>query len=170
MKLRTTPARSGGECGIMLVDCLMYIALLGVILTLALAAFYRTNENSKNLAQNAADIVRALHAGERWREDVRAATGAPRVVEEANETLLQLPQAGGEVRYRWRDGIISRQTTGNTNWTDLLPNVKSSLMEPDPRGHVTAWRWELELQGRQKVARVKPLFTFQAVPAAGVKP
>lgn len=170
MKLRTIPSWPGGRRGIMLVDCLMYIALLGVILTLTLAAFYRANENSRNLAQNAADIVRALNTGERWREDVRTATGPPRVVEDAKETLLQLPQAGGEVRYRLRDGIISRQTSRNTNWTDLLPNVKSSRMEPDPRRHVTAWRWELELQGRQKVARVKPLFTFQAVPAFGAKP
>ena len=170
MKLRTRPSRSGGQRGIMLVDCLMYIALLAVILTLTLAAFYRTNENSKNLAQNAADIIRALNAGERWREDVRAATGPPRVEEDAKETLLQLPQAAGEVRYRLRDGIVARQTSGNTNWIDLLPNVKSSRMEPDPRRHVTAWRWELELQGRQKVARVKPLFTFQAVPAPGAKP
>ena len=170
MKLRTRPSRSGGQRGIMLVDCLMYIALLAVILTLTLAAFYRTNENSKNLAQNAADIIRALNAGERWREDVRAATGPPRVEEDAKETLLQLPQAAGEVRYRLRDGIVARQTSGNTNWIDLLPNVKSSRMEPDPRRHVTAWRWELELQGRQKVARVKPLFTFHAVPAFGAKP
>lgn len=170
MKLRTIPSRPGGECGIMLVDCLMYIALLAVILTLTFAAFYRANENAKNLAQNSADIVRALNVGERWREDVRAASGPLRVVEDANETLLQLPHAGGEVRYRLRDGIIARQTSGNTNWIDLLPNVKSSRMEPEPRRHVTAWRWELELQGRQKVARVKPLFTFHAVPAFGSKP
>ena len=130
MKLRTIPSWPGGRRGIMLVDCLMYIALLAVILTLTFAAFYRANENSRNLAQN----------------------------------------AGGEVRYRLRNGIISRQTSGNTNWIDLLPNVKSSRMEPDPRRHVTAWRWELELQGRQKVARVKPLFTFQAVPTFGTKP
>ena len=170
MKLRRLPSRPGGECGIMLVDCLMYIALLAVILTLTFAAFYRANENAKNLAQNSADIVRALNVGERWREDVRAASGPLRVEENAKETLLQVPQAAGEVRYRLRDGIISRQTSGNTNWIDLLPNVKSSRMEPDPRRHVTAWRWELELQGRQKVARVKPLFTFQAVPATGTKP
>ena len=81
MKLRTIPSRPGGECGIMLVDCLMYIALLAVILTLTFAAFYRANENAKNLAQNSADIVRALNVGERWREDVRAASGPLRVEE-----------------------------------------------------------------------------------------
>ena len=170
MKLRTLPSQPGGQRGIMLVDCLMYIALLAVILTLTFAAFYRANENAKNLAQNASDIVRALNVGERWREDVRAANSPLRIEEKAGQTLLQLPQAGGEVRYRLRDGIISRQAAGNTNWIDLLPNVKSSRMEPDPRQHVTAWRWELELQGRQKVARVKPLFTFQAVPAFRSKP
>lgn len=39
----------------------------------------------------------------------------------------------------------------------------------DPRHHVTAWRWEVELQAPQKAARVRPLFTFQAVAAANRK-
>ena len=41
-------------------------------------------------------------------------------------------------------------------------------MTADPREYVTAWRWELELQpratGSVKPGRVRPLFTFLAVP------
>jgi hypothetical protein len=41
-------------------------------------------------------------------------------------------------------------------------------MAADRREHVTAWRWELELatrtQGSVKPGRVRPLFTFVAVP------
>jgi hypothetical protein len=41
-------------------------------------------------------------------------------------------------------------------------------MTADKREHVTAWRWELELQtratGSVKPGRIRPLFTFLAVP------
>jgi hypothetical protein len=41
-------------------------------------------------------------------------------------------------------------------------------MQPDRREYITAWRWELELQtratGSVKPGRVRPLFTFIAVP------
>jgi hypothetical protein len=41
-------------------------------------------------------------------------------------------------------------------------------MAADQRQYVTAWRWELELQprakGSVKPGRVRPLFTFLAVP------
>ena len=59
----------------MLVDCLVYLAIWVVVVGLAFSAFYRCMSYSKNLARNADDIARALKAGERWREDVRAAAG-----------------------------------------------------------------------------------------------
>ena len=31
-------------------------------------------------------------------------------------------------------------------------------------------RWELELESLRKVVRIRPLFTFQAVPAASAQP
>jgi hypothetical protein len=41
-------------------------------------------------------------------------------------------------------------------------------MTSDPREYVTPWRWELELEtrakGSVKPGRVRPLFTFIAVP------
>jgi hypothetical protein len=43
-------------------------------------------------------------------------------------------------------------------------------MQRDARERIVSWRWELELQSTQKVARVKPLFTFQAVPAKPATP
>ena len=31
------------------------------------------------------------------------------------------------------------------------------------RSQVVSWRWDVELKNKQKVARVRPLFSFQAV-------
>jgi hypothetical protein len=163
-----TPFRSRLPAGFMLVDCLAYIGLLAVLLTMAYLAFYRVSDHSRHLGQNAADIARALNAGERWRKDLRSAVGSPVLVESAQETVLHLPQLKGEVLYAYRDGGIYRRATARTNenWGLLLAGVKTSSMRQQKYSQVSAWRWELELGATQKVARVKPLFTFQAVVAS----
>ena len=158
------------ERGMALLDCLAYLSLFALILGMAFVVFYRATENFQNLSRDAAGIVRALRAGEQWRQDVRLATNPPRLETKDGEAVLHLTLPGGEGRYAFRDGTVFRQALPNTNWIAVLPAVKSSLMQRQPRQYVTAWRWEVELQGRQKVARVRPMFTFQAVPAAGQKP
>jgi hypothetical protein len=132
---------------------------------LALSAFYRCMSYSKNLARNADDIARALQAGERWREDVRAATGPFKLVsaEASVGQALHIPQKAGEVIYLFIDGAVLRQSGTNAPWIPALSGVKSSRMEKDERQRVVSWRWEVELKNKQKVARVRPLFTFQAV-------
>ena len=153
--------------GFLLVDCLVYIGLLAVLLTLAYLAFYRISDHSRHLGQNAADIARALNAGERWRQDLRSAAGTPVLVQSAQESILHLPQLKGEILYAHRDGAIYRRATAKTNenWGLLLAGVKSSSMRQQKYSRVSAWRWELELGAKLNVARVKPLFTFQAVVA-----
>jgi Tfp pilus assembly protein FimT len=147
----------------MLIDCLVYIALLALILGLAFAAFYRTLEHTTRLEQNAADIIRALRTGERWRADVRSATGPPRVIAGAKEFALRIPNSNGEIGYIFREGVVLREAAPTSQPEVLLSNVKASSFHRDSHRHAIAWRWELELQGKQKVTRVKPQFTFQAV-------
>ena len=151
--------------GFMLVDCLVYLAIWAVVAGLAFSAFYRCLSYSKYLARNADDIARALRAGERWREDVRAANGPLQVVTwETNVAqALHIPQKFGEVRYIFIDGNVLWQRGTNAPWIPALSGVKSSRMEKDERQRVVSWRWEVELKNKQKVARVRPLFTFQAV-------
>ena len=166
-RLRNGIARNPpqGQQGIMLVDCLVYLAIWAVVVGLAFSAFYRSMSYSANLARNADDIARALKAGERWREDVREATGPFKWVagEASVEQALHIPQKAGEVIYRFIDGAVLRQTGTNAAWIPALSGVKSSRMEKDERQRVVSWRWEVELKNKQKVARVRPLFTFQAV-------
>ena len=83
------------------------------------------------------------------------------------EQALHIPQKTGEVIYRFIDGAVLRQTGTNAAWIPALSGVKSSRMEKDERQRVVSWRWEVELKNKQKVARVRPLFTFQAVAPGG---
>jgi hypothetical protein len=152
--------------GIALLDCIVYIGLLAVLLTLAFAGFYETTQNTRRLSSNAGDIARALQAGERWREDVRHATGLPRLERSDPEMLLILPRTNGIVRYAFRDGAVLRQVLPETNWFEALPNVKHSEIHRDQRSTVASWRWEVELQSQRGKRHLVPLFTFQAV--AGV--
>ena len=64
------------------------------------------------------------------------------------------------VKYAFREGGVWRLAGSRT--VEALPGAISSKMEKDSRQFVTAWRWEVELKSRQDVARIKPLFTFQA--------
>ena len=158
------------QSGILLFECLVYMSIFFVVTGFAMATFYRCWDNFKNLNRNAADIANAVHAGERWREDIRLATASPQLVESEHDQAMHLSQPAGEVVYVFSEGVVRRRANTNAAWIVVLPKVKTSRMQKEPRTQVTAWRWELELQSKQKVARVKPLFTFEAVAATGVKP
>jgi len=151
-----------------IIECLVYIGLLMVLLGVAMVAFYHCFDNMKGLRRNAADITRAVRAGELWRADVRAATSAIKFVEA--EHAIHIPQRDREVAYKFADAQVWRKTGAGAPWIVLLSKVQSSQITSDPRTHVTAWRWELELQPVRKSARVKPLFTFFAVPNTGNQP
>jgi hypothetical protein len=127
------------------------------VLNLSFAAYYRYDLYTRSLRRNADDIVRVMRAGERWRDDVRNATAPPRAIDNG----VAIPQPPGEVDYVFADGNVWRQVAGAR--TIALKQVKSSAMLVDPRQHVDAWRWELELTSPKKTVLVHPLFTFTAV-------
>ncbi len=162
--------KSRAASGYSLLECLVYITALGIIMELAFAAYYRIDLHHRRLARNAADLVRTLQAGERWREDVRSTIGKLEWRGTGADQELRIPQAKGEVAYAFRQGTVWRRTTPGGPWMELLPEVKTSRMVADPRKQVTAWQWELELQSTQKVVRVSPLFTFEASVPNRTKP
>ena len=169
--MRTSlPSSFASRRGIMLIDCLVYISLLALILGLAFAAFYRTLEHSTRLERNAADIVRGLHVGERWRADVRSATGALRMSNDTNGIVLRIPRDQGSIAYIFREGVVHREETPGGRHEVVLANVRVSGFFRDSRKHVAGWRWELELQGKEEVSRVKPMFSFLAVASKEAKP
>ena len=151
----------------LMIEALVYIAVVFVLLGAGYAAMYRCIDNSIALRRNADDITSALHAGERWRADVRSATSQARLETTDAGQLLSFESPRGPVSYRFSTNAVLR-SVGAGPWTRLLPNVKSSTMKSDPRQYASPWCWELELaprtQGSVKPGRVRPLFTFIAVP------
>jgi hypothetical protein len=151
----------------LLIESLVYIAMVGMVLGVAYGAMYRCLESSIALRRNADDIASALQAGERWRADIRAATNAPRAEAVADVQLLHLDSARGPVTYRFATNGLTRRLAEGP-WVTVLPRVQASSMAADARAHITAWHWEVELQprvtGSVKPGRVRPLFTFIAVP------
>jgi hypothetical protein len=161
------PRRGGGQRAYLLIEVLVYISVIVALLGAGYAAMYRCVDSSFALRRNADDITSALHAGERWRADVRTANSQVRVESTDVGQLLYLEGTHGTVVYRFTTNAVFR-SIGAGPWVRLLENVKSSIMVADKREYVTAWRWELEIQprgkGSVKPARVRPLFTFLAVP------
>ena len=149
--------------GIMMIEAMVYIALVGVILVLAAAVFDKGMRESAGVQRNVADIERALKAGEQWRADVRAATAAIEVSEER----MVIPQKNGSVIYEMGTNQV-RRVEGERRVEVFLANVQGSKMIEERRGKTVGWRWELELERRRKEARVRPLFTFMAA-AGGVR-
>jgi Tfp pilus assembly protein FimT len=166
--MRITPKstlRAARTAGLMLVECLAYIAVLSVIMGLGFAAFYQCTESANGLRRSADDIVKTLHTGERWRADVRSASAPLRLVEGEKETTLIVPHKTNQVAWLFSAQSVWRRTDTNTPWVPLLRKVLRSRMEKDDRDQVTAWRWELELKSKQPDPHVRPLFTFEAAAA-----
>jgi hypothetical protein len=153
--------------GYLMIEALVYIGLLFAILGVGYAALYRCIDSSLAVRRNADDITSALHAGERWRADIRATETLPRVERADDTALLSLHTARGDVAYKYESNAIFRRL--NTNqWICVLTNVKWSAMNLDERKSVTAWRWEFELlpyfRNNSNPNRVHPIFSFGAVP------
>jgi Tfp pilus assembly protein PilE len=152
--------------GIVLIDLLVYMAVVGVVLVLTGAVLNKAFVNGGELRRNMADIERAMAAGERWRADVRSATGPIRLEKAAGGERLEIPQANGVLVYELLSKAVRRQAAGATNAELALEGVRSARMNLEERAHASGWRWELELETRNKKARIQPLFTFTAVPGS----
>lgn len=150
--------------GISLLECLVYIALLTVVMGAGYMALYQASLNHRNVSRNVDDIASAVNVGELWRNDVRAATGRITSQPAAEGQQLRIPQQQGEVTYQFAAGELRRQQAAGAPWTVLLPRVETSSMMADRRAHVTAWRWELTLTTSSRQVRLKPTFSFEAVP------
>ena len=149
--------------GYLLIEYLIYIAVLAVVMEVAFSAFYRCLDNSRDLARNSEDILRVLRVGEVWRADIRGAVAAPRIIVEGNVSACEIPQTNNLIVYVSGNGSIWRKQ-GEGAPREVLPRVKASRILKDSRQNVISWRWEIELATRKKVVRLRPLFSFEAVP------
>jgi hypothetical protein len=162
MKLPATNPKTRRLAGIMLTECLVYLAVFAIVVGEGTVAFYFCWDHSKALVCAADDITSALHAGERWRADVRSATGNISVETTGTGVAVRIPEAEHEIVYRFESGEVRREIPTTNRSQLLLPKVKASQMKPEAHGDMTAWRWELELAPRRQETRLPLRFTFEA--------
>jgi hypothetical protein len=163
MKLTHSISKGRRRSGMMLIECLVYLAVFTVLVGGGMVAFYFFWDHSKALIYATSDIESALRAGEGWRADVRAATGKISVATTATGEVVRIPETGREIVYRFESGELRREIPAVHDSRLLLPKVKSSQIETDLRGGVTGWRWDLELVQRRKEMNLPLRFTFEAV-------
>jgi hypothetical protein len=162
MKLPLTSRRNAG---ILLVQCLVYIAVFTILSAVATGAFYVCWEQTKAISLATDDIGSALHVGERWRADVRGATGKISVASSADGESVRIPVRDGVIVYSFAAGEVRRELPATPGSQLLLSKVNASVMSVETRDGVTAWRWELELTPRHRETMLAMLFTFEAVGA-----
>jgi len=146
----------------MLIECLVYIAVFAILSSIGLAVFYFCWDHTKAVVFATEDVSSALRAGERWRADVRGATGKIIVETTPAGEVVRMPELGKEIIYHFESGELRREVSTLKNSQLLLPKVKTSQMQAETRGPVDAWRWELELTPRRQETRLPLVFTFEA--------
>lgn len=162
MKLSSPNSSVWAQTGYLLLECLVYIAVFAVVTGLGLMTFYQCWDNSKALRLTTDDVAAALRAGERWRADIRGATGNITIEKTASGELLRIPCGTNVILYRFADAKIRRQLASSGFAESTLTAVEVSQMVKDTRGTVTAWRWELALKPHHKATHLPLQFTFEA--------
>ena len=152
------------HAGVSLIECLVYLAVFGLLLGLGTAAFYFCWDHTRATATAAAEIESALRAGEIWRADVRAATGNISVTATPDGEAVEIPGQAGKVVYRFAAGELSRKNNASNHPRVVFEKALHSTMRIEPRGGVTAWRWELELTPPRHEQKFPLRFTFEAAP------
>jgi hypothetical protein len=147
----------------MLIECISYVAVFLILSAVAMGSFYLCWDHSKALISASDDISAALHAGERWRADVRAASGTITIEPTDHGQVVKIPIGEKEIVYLFNSNKVERQAGSVSLPVLLLPRVIGSEMKPDPRNGVTAWHWELQVAQRRKEMHTQLLFTFEAV-------
>jgi hypothetical protein len=164
MKFASPMIRKHSQRGVLLIECLVYFGLFALIVGLGMATFFLFWDNSKALMYSTDDIASALRAGERWRADVRNATGEITVETNGQAKVLRIPCGTNAILYSFDAGEVHRRIASSQFAESLLPTVQASQMLIEKRGAVSAWRWELELKQRRKEAHLPLIFTFEAAP------
>ena len=159
--MRTRPDNLRQQHGITLIECLVYLGVLTVLLSVSGVALAKAWDGHRALRRNANDIQRAVAAGERWRSEVRSANSVT-LLDANGEQLLRITTPEGIVEYRHTDGVLLRRAGTDGAWLEVLPRVKDSSMALLSSSPAPMWRWELEMQAAHKRARLRPLFTFTA--------
>src|ERR1700733_94562 len=129
MKIHSHISPKRRQAGIMLVECITYFAVFLILSATAMGSFYLCWDHSKALISASDDISAALTAGERWRADVRAASGTINIETTASGEVVKIPESEKEIVYTFDSRQVARQVGAANLPVLLLPRVISSDME-----------------------------------------
>lgn len=150
--------------GTLLLETIAYMAIFVVVLGLATDAFYQSWSASGALRRDADQISQSMNAGERWRADIRAASGAIEKTSLNGSETIRIPQAQGEIIYRFAHAEVRRRPATSARESVVVSKIKSSRMQIEREPFGSVCRWELELEpNRPRRGTLAPLFTFTAV-------
>ena len=167
MKLRSHRIRS--KAGVLLIECLVYMGLFGVLLICATRFFSVVYDHNKAAASAASYTIAALDAAKHWRRDIANAKGEPELIRGDRFDVIRIDQAnGGRVSYRVNGTRLERNN--GDEWIPIIRRVVSSIMLPDQREHVRAWRWELAMETKSRFLGDPVRFSFTAVPGHPLAP
>ena len=167
MKLRSHRTRS--EAGVSLIECLVYIGLFAVLLNCATRFFSVVYHHNKAATKAASYTIAALDAARHWRRDIANAKGEPKLIRGDHFDVIRIDQANGEqVSYRVNGTRLERHNS--KEWVPIIRRVASSIMLPDQREHVRAWRWELAMETKSRFLGDPVRFSFTAVPGHPLAP
>lgn len=162
MKSRRTISSSRRQSGVSLIECLVYVALFGLLLGGGTTVFYFSWDHTRAIISASDEVESALRAGEAWRADIRAATGKISVQSTSSGQIVEIPQANQTIIYRLTNGELRREIPAEQRSRIIFAALKSCEMKSSLRSEVTAWCWDMELAARHKGLHLPLLFTFEA--------
>ena len=158
-----TERRQSRRRAIALVECMVYIALVMLIVGLGLNMYLRLLGFHRDLERNNNDITRVLRAGEIWRADIRSAESVAVSTENDTTVRLELRNHDDLVSYRFEDETLWRSIGDGSAASPFLGGVADCRFIKETRDQVSAWRWEIHLKTKKKTVRIDPRFSFLAV-------
>ena len=103
------------------------------------------------------------------KKDIANAKGEPKLIRGERFDVIRIDQANGEqVSYRVNGTRLERHNS--KEWVPIIRRVASSIMLPDQREHVRAWRWELAMETKSRFLGDPVRFSFTAVPGHPLTP
>lgn len=164
-QLRHSPARASGAT---LVEMLVFFSLLLVLMAIGFAAYDRVWFESRQLERRA-DAVRGLtQFGERWREDIRSASGPPAI--HVDGRGMDIPM--GALVVTWRiDGkpaFLSRTAEGERFQLAPWP-LSGGSFSRIPRPNCTGWATDIRLLASRSAPR-PPVLRFIAASSGTSNP
>ena len=157
------------KAGVSLIEAIIYISLFVFLLGCSTRYFNIVYYHHKAVAKVTGYTTSALDAAKHWRRDIANAKTDPRLIRGDHFDVIKIDQAaGGQISYRLNRSTLER--FNGEEWVPIIRRVNSSIMIPDQRENVRAWRWELALETKSQYIGDPLRFSFVAVPGHPLAP